>query len=50
MGEAPRSSTPMWRRYMRLLRPDVRGDVVDEMEFHIEMIAAKNIAAGHSPT
>ena len=48
MGEIPRSPTPMWRRYMRLIRPDVRGDVADEMEFHIEMLAARHMAAGRS--
>ena len=36
----------MWRRYLRLLRTDVRADVSDELEFHIEMIAARHIAAG----
>ena len=45
----PARSTPMWRRYTRLLRPDVGADVADEMDFHIEMIAAKHIASGHSP-
>jgi putative ABC transport system permease protein len=49
IGKGSRSPSPMWRRYLRLLRPDVRADVADEMEFHIEMIAAKHIAAGRSP-
>ena len=45
----PSNASPMWRRYVRLLRPDVRRDVADEMDFHIEMMAAKHIAAGRSP-
>jgi putative ABC transport system permease protein len=44
-----RNASPMWRRYLRLLRPDVRADVTDELEFHIEMIAARYIASGMSP-
>jgi putative ABC transport system permease protein len=47
--KTPGHTAPTWRRYTRLLRPDVRGDVNDEMEFHIEMIAARHVAAGHSP-
>jgi predicted permease len=49
-SEKTRSSmSPMWRRYLRLLRNDVRADVSDELEFHIEMIAARHVAAGMSP-
>ena len=43
------SESPMWRRYLRLLRNDVSADVSDELEFHIEMIAARHVAAGSSP-
>ena len=28
---------PVWRRYLRLLGPDVRADVDDELRFHLEM-------------
>jgi putative ABC transport system permease protein len=38
-----------WRRYARFLGPDLRADIDDEMEFHIQMIAAKHVAAGLSP-
>ena len=44
-----RSSTPAWRRYLRLRGTDVRADVADELEFHIEMIAARHIANGVPP-
>lgn len=40
---------PVWRRYLRFVRADVRADVDDELEFHIEMIAARHIANGVSP-
>src|ERR671913_551264 len=44
-----RSATPIWRRYLRLRGADVRADVADELEFHVEMIAARYVAAGSSP-
>jgi predicted permease len=34
---------------MRLLRNDVRADISDELEFHIELIAARHLAAGMAP-
>jgi len=40
---------PAWRRYLRLRGADVRADVADELEFHIEMIAARHVANGVSP-
>jgi putative ABC transport system permease protein len=43
------SSIPAWRRYVRLRGTDVRADVADELEFHIEMIAAHHIANGVAP-
>ena len=43
MGEAK------WRRYSRFLGPDPRADVDEELEFHIQMIAARYVAAGMSP-
>ena len=36
-----RDSVPAWRRYLRLRGRDVRADVADELEFHIDMIAAR---------
>ena len=40
---------PVWRRYLRFIRADVRADVDDELEFHLDMIAAKHVANGVSP-
>jgi len=40
------SRAPTWRRYLRLRGANVRADVADELEFHIEMIAAGHIANG----
>jgi predicted permease len=44
-----RTSTPVWRRYLRLRGTDVRADVNDELEFHVEMIASRLVAGGMSP-
>lgn len=30
------SSTPVWRRYLTFWRPDIRGDVDEELRFHFE--------------
>ena len=43
------SSAPAWRRYLRLRGADGRADVADELEFHIDMIAARHVANGVSP-
>jgi putative ABC transport system permease protein len=43
------SSAPAWRRYLRLRGADVRADVADELEFHIDMIAARHVANGVAP-
>jgi putative ABC transport system permease protein len=40
---------PMWRRYVRFVRPSIVADVDDEIEFHIEARAAEYIAAGMAP-
>jgi putative ABC transport system permease protein len=32
-----RHDGPLWRRYLRFLRPDVDSDVADELRFHLEM-------------
>ena len=37
---------PAWRRYLRLRGRDVRADVADELEFHIEMMAERLIEQG----
>ena len=40
--------TPLWRRYLRFLRPDVAADVDDELRFHLDMCAADLERRGHS--
>ena len=40
---------PAWRRYLRLLGPDVRRDVDDELSFHLETRAAEHISRGVPP-
>jgi hypothetical protein len=40
---------PFWRRYLRLVRDDVRGDVDEELAFHLDMRVERNIALGLSP-
>jgi predicted permease len=41
--------TPIWRRYLRFRGADVRADVADELEFHVEMIASCHVANGMTP-
>ncbi|HKP28895.1 MAG TPA: ABC transporter permease, partial [Gemmatimonadales bacterium] len=43
------SPEPIWRRYDRLIRPDHRADVADEMQFHIEERARELVEAGLTP-
>jgi predicted permease len=40
---------PAWRRYLRLVRPDVAGDVEDELRFHLEMRARQLEGQGLAP-
>jgi putative ABC transport system permease protein len=39
----------MWRRYLRILGPDSRADVDEELAFHLEMRERELIARGLSP-
>jgi predicted permease len=39
---------PAWRRYARLSGPDLRADVDEELEFHIEILADRYRREGHS--
>ena len=41
--ESGERRVPVWRRYLRFRGRDVRADVADELEFHIEMIAERLI-------
>lgn len=43
------TDAPVWRRYFRLLRPDSRTDVDDELAFHLEMRVRELISRGMSP-
>ncbi len=45
----PRGGVPVWRRYLRFRGRDVHADVADELEFHIDMIAARLIEQGMDP-
>lgn len=45
----PTSPRPGWRRLLQSLRSDIRGDVGDEISFHIEMRTADLVASGLSP-
>ena len=42
------SETPRWRRYLRFFRPDVHGDVDEELRFHFESRIEELIAQGMS--
>ena len=42
-------TVPMWRRYARLIRPDPKADVEDELQFHIDSKVEDLIAAGWRP-
>ena len=33
--------TPIWRRYLRFWGPNVSADIDDELEFHVEQLAAR---------
>ncbi|HUQ84618.1 MAG TPA: ABC transporter permease [Gemmatimonadaceae bacterium] len=48
-GDTPTPRMPAWRRYLRFRGTDVRADVQDELEFHIDMIASRHVAAGMAP-
>jgi predicted permease len=40
---------PKWRRYLRLRGPNVRADVDDELEFHVQMRADDLVRRGVAP-
>ncbi|HEU4631806.1 MAG TPA: ADOP family duplicated permease [Gemmatimonadaceae bacterium] len=42
------TDTPKWRRYLRFWRPDVEGDVEDELRFHFDARTAELRAHGLS--
>src|SRR5829696_3095751 len=42
------NDAPLWRRYLRFLRPDVDADVGEELAFHLEMRAREYEARGLS--
>src|SRR5512147_2551059 len=40
---------PKWRRYLRLVRPNVAADIRDEIDFHVAQMAERLIAEGYEP-
>src|SRR4029453_4953201 len=42
-------SPPSWRRYLRFWGTDVRADLDDELDFHLESRIQEYIASGMSP-
>jgi putative ABC transport system permease protein len=42
-------SAPSWRRYLRFWGKDIRGDLEDELDFHIESRVRDYVAAGMEP-
>src|SRR5688572_11580444 len=42
-------SEPMWRRYGRLWGPNVRADIDDEMDFHVQTRADRYTREGMAP-
>jgi len=40
---------PAWRRYLRFWRSDAKGDVAEELRFHLESAIAEFVAAGMTP-
>jgi len=49
MGDETKGTVPIWRRYLRFRGTDVRADVADELEFHIDMIASRLMGEGVPP-
>lgn len=43
------ADAPVWRRYFRLLRPDSRADVDEELAFHLEMRVSELVERGMPP-
>src|SRR5918993_3713958 len=43
----PRS--PSWRRYLRFWRPDIDGDIDEEVRFHLEARAEELVGRGAAP-
>src|SRR3954464_14735839 len=44
-----RTMEPKWRRYARLTGPKLEADVRDEIDFHLQKLADKYVAAGATP-
>ena len=41
--------TPRWRRYFGFVRPNISGDVEDELAFHLQSRIERNVALGLTP-
>ena len=42
-------SGSQWQRFRRLLGPDPRSDVEDELSFHVEMLVREHVRRGETP-
>ena len=40
---------PAWRRYLRFWRPDIEGDIDDELRLHLESRTEELVARGATP-
>jgi predicted permease len=43
------AKTPMWRRYLRMIRPNSQADLDDELRDHLESTIAALVARGMAP-
>ena len=48
-GDSSRPAEPMWRRYLRMIRPDPEDDLDAELRDHIESTTEALIARGMVP-
>src|SRR5205085_6994262 len=49
MHHDEQAKTPMWRRYLRMVRPNPRADLDDELRDHLESTVDALIARGMTP-
>jgi hypothetical protein len=43
------AKTPMWRRYLRMIRPNPKADLDDELRDHLESAVASLVTRGMTP-
>src|ERR1043165_729081 len=49
MHHDEQAKTPMWRRYLRMIRPNAKADLDDELRGHLESTVSALIARGMAP-